>query len=74
MDVVFPFLVAAIDPVAEQQLVGLGNTVKSGRYLQTYRQRDHDRTATDIGSLHPRRSYKSLCWPPPTRSSTTPIK
>ncbi|MGA8634486.1 MAG: ABC transporter permease [Candidatus Dormiibacterota bacterium] len=35
MDVVFPFLVAAIDPVAEQQLVGLGNTVKSGRYLQT---------------------------------------
>jgi|HubBroStandDraft_4_1064222.scaffolds.fasta_scaffold01947_9 putative ABC transport system permease protein len=35
IDVVFPFLVAAIDPVAEQQLVGLGNAVKSGRYLQT---------------------------------------
>ena len=33
-DVVFPFLVAAIDPVAEQQLVGLGNAVKSGRYLR----------------------------------------
>ena len=34
LDVVFPFLVAAIDPVAEQQLVGLGNAVKSGRYLR----------------------------------------
>ncbi len=34
LDVVFPMLVAAIDPVAEQQLVGLGNTVKSGRYLR----------------------------------------
>ena len=27
-------LVAAIDPVAEQRLVGLGNAVKSGRYLR----------------------------------------
>src|ERR1017187_6455451 len=34
VDVVFPMLVAAIDPVAEQQLVGLGNAVKSGRYLR----------------------------------------
>src|ERR1039457_5117138 len=34
LDVVFPMLVAAIDPVAEQQLVGLGNAVKSGRYLR----------------------------------------
>jgi putative ABC transport system permease protein len=34
INVVFPFLVAAIDPVAEQQLVGLGNAVKSGRYLR----------------------------------------
>jgi putative ABC transport system permease protein len=34
LDVVFPVLVAAIDPAAEQQLVGLGNEVKSGRYLR----------------------------------------
>ncbi len=34
VDVVFPMLVAAIDPVAEQQLVGLGNAVTSGRYLR----------------------------------------
>src|ERR1039457_1380393 len=34
LDVVFPMLIAAIDPVAEQQLVGLGNAVKSGRYLR----------------------------------------
>src|ERR1039457_7279834 len=34
VDFVLPFLVAAIDPVAEQQLVGLGNAVKSGRYLR----------------------------------------
>jgi len=34
LDVVLPFLVAAIDPVAEQQLVGLGNAVTSGRYLR----------------------------------------
>src|ERR1035438_9889655 len=33
VDVVFPMLVAAIDPVAEQQLVGLGNAVKSGREI-----------------------------------------
>jgi len=33
VDVVFPMLVAAIDPVAEQQLVGLGNALTSGRYL-----------------------------------------
>lgn len=31
----FPFLVAAIDPTAEQQLVGLGNAVVNGRYLRT---------------------------------------
>ena len=34
VDVVFPMLVAAIDPVAEQQLVGLSNAVTSGRYLR----------------------------------------
>jgi putative ABC transport system permease protein len=34
LDVVLPLLVAAIDPVPEQQLVGLGNAVKSGRYLR----------------------------------------
>ena len=33
ISVTFPFLVAAIDPVAEQQLVGLGHAVVNGRYL-----------------------------------------
>src|ERR1022692_3603428 len=39
--VTFPFLVAAIDPVAEQQLVGLGHAVVNGRYL-----RDSDTAVT----------------------------
>ena len=34
IDVVFPFLIAAINPDAEQKLVGLGNAVVSGRYLR----------------------------------------
>ncbi len=29
-----PFLVAAIDPIAEQQLVGVGNALVTGRYLR----------------------------------------
>ena len=39
--VTFPFLVAAIDPLAEQQLVGLGHAVVNGRYL-----RDSDTAVT----------------------------
>src|ERR1035437_6408487 len=34
LQITFPFLLAAIDPVAEQDLVGLGGAVVSGRYLK----------------------------------------
>ncbi len=44
LQITFPFLLAAIDPVAEQDLVGLGGAVVSGRYLK-----DSDQPAPTSG-------------------------
>ena len=37
LQIVRPFLVAAIDPAAEQALAGVGNSIVEGRYLRRVR-------------------------------------
>jgi len=61
--VTFPFLVAAIDPTAEQQLVGLNNAVVSGRALR----------ANDAAVALPSEGYFGPRLQVPVLATTNPL-
>jgi hypothetical protein len=73
VDVVFPMLVAAIDPVAEQQLVGLGNAVKSGRYLRPTDSALAIGSQPTVGSLAPQLQVPVLATTNPFVDDTDQI-
>ena len=73
LDVVFPMLVAAIDPVAEQQLVGLGNAVKSGRYLRPTDSAVAIGSQPTVGSLAPQLQVPVLATTNPFVDDTDQI-
>ena len=73
LDVVFPMLVAAIDPVAEQQLVGLGNAVKSGRYLRPPTAPSPIGSQPIVGSLAPELQVPVLATTDPFVDDTDQI-
>jgi putative ABC transport system permease protein len=65
----FPFLLAAIDPVQEQNLLGLSGAVTKGRYL-----RESDRwTLRGSGGHRPTRSTKFLYRTLPVLAATQPF-
>ena len=73
VDVVFPMLVAAIDPVAEQQLVGLGNAVTSGRYLRPTDSALAIGSQPTVGSLAPQLQVPVLATTNPFVDDTDQI-
>lgn len=73
LDVVFPLLVAAIDPVPEQQLVGLGNAVKSGRYLRPTDSAVAIGSQPKVGSLAPQLQVPVLATTDPFVDDTDQI-
>src|ERR1022692_3531678 len=73
VDFVLPMLVAAIDPVAEQQLVGLGNAVKSGRYLRPTDSALAIGSQPTVGSLAPQLQVPVLATTNPFVDDTDQI-